>query len=153
MPANKSTKKSTASELMHEMLTKGAEQKIPGTDRVVRVRTVDAPTLLRSGKVPDILTPLVMKTIYTELSDKELREFLRTGKDTVVDALAMADALNFIAKESLMDGTKVEELTMGEKRWLFRLAMGPAELLINFRYDEDADVGDMETGKDIQPAT
>jgi hypothetical protein len=151
--AAKKEKPRTASELMHEMRTKGSEQVMPNTDRTIRLKSIDAPALLRKGKMPDLLTPLVIKLVYTEVPDREIREFLSAQKSKVEDALAMADALDFVAAESIMDGTKVEDLTMAEKRWIFRLAMGPAELLVNFRNEEELDVGIVGEVEDVSQIT
>lgn len=145
-----SPKERTISELLAEMNTKGIEFKIPGSERIVRIRNLDAPTLLREGKMPDILTPLVIRSIYQEISDKEIREFLGQNKNTVNDALALLETMDFVAERVIMDGTRVAELTLGEKRWLFRVAMEPAELLVSFRYDPNDDVADVDESHEVQ---
>lgn len=151
--AAKKEKQLSPIELLNEMKSKGIEQQILGTNRIVRLRTLDAPTLLRQGKLPDILTPLVVRSVYEELPDKELREFLGHQRGSVEDALKHIEALDFVASQSIADGTKVEDLTLAEKRWIFRLAMGPAELLITFRYDPNDDVELVAEVEDVQPPT
>lgn len=153
MAKKKETKQPDVNELMREMRTKGIEQVIPGTERHIRLRSVDAPTLLREGKMPDMLTPLVIKSVYQELSDKELRDFLGHARSGAEEALKMLDTIDFVAKTAIADGTKVEDLTLAEKRWIFRLVMGPAELLISFRYDPNADVESVDEGEELQPAS
>lgn len=152
MPTKKD-KPLTPVELLQTMKAHGVEQVIPGTERKIRLRAVDAPTLLKEGKMPDILTPLVVKSIYQELDDKELRHFVGQQKETVEDALKHIDALNFIAAKTIADSTKVEDLTLAEKRWIFRLVMGPAELLVTFRYDPNPDVESLAEGEDVQSAS
>jgi hypothetical protein len=142
----------TAAEKLAEMRTKGTEQKLPGTERMIRLRTLEAPELLREGKLPDILTPLVIKSVYQELTDKEVREFLSVQRSNAAEALKMIDAMDFVVAKSIADGTNVSDLTLAEKRWIFRLAMGPAELLITFRYDPNDDVEPVAEGEDI-PST
>lgn len=139
----KQTKDQSPVDYLKDMKTKGIEHEMPGTGRLVHLRTVEADVLLRKqpDKIPDILTPLLVKSIYADISDKEVKEFLANQRSAVPDALAMADAINFVAKEAIADGTKVEDLTMGEKRWIFRLAMGPAELLVPFRDEQESGVG------------
>lgn len=147
--SKKETQEKTIPELLQEMKAKGIEHKIPATDRVVRLRTLDAPALLKEGKMPDILTPLVIKSVYQEVSDREMREFLGQKHTGAEDALKMIEAMDYVVQKSITDGTKPEDLTLGEKRWIFRLAMGPAELLVTFRYDEDADVESVDEGEDL----
>lgn len=145
-------KKQTPLELLREMRLHGVEQKLPGTQRIVKLRAVDAPTLLREGKMPDILTPLVVKSIYQELSDTELRAFLGDARSGIDDALTMLDTIEFVVQSCIMDDTEVQDLTLAEKRWIFRLVMGPAELLITFRWEEELDVEHLAEGDEVQQA-
>src|SRR5687768_10042773 len=148
--AKKADKKDTLN-VLGEMRTKGVEQKMPGTDRIVRLKTIDAPTLLRENKMPDILTPLVVKSIYQELSDRELRDFIGQQRGNTAEALSMLDAIEFVVKRSIADNTKVEDLTLAEKRWIFRLAMGPAELLVTFRHQQEDDVEPVAESNEVRP--
>jgi hypothetical protein len=149
--AKKEVKKLTPVEALEEMKSRGTEIEIPGTGRLVRLRTLDAESLLREGKIPDILTPLVIKSVYEELSDREVRSVLAQSRGSKEDALAMMEAIEFVAEKSIADSTKVKGLTLGEKRWIFRLAMEPAELLVTFRYDPNADVEPVVEGDEVQP--
>lgn len=149
----KTTKKKSPrqiTDILQDMPTKGIEHKIPGTDRLVHLRTIDAPKLLRSGKVPDILTPLVVRAVYQDVSDREVREFMKKPGANVEEALQMAEAIDYIVENAIVSGAKVSDLTMGERRWIFRLAMGEAELLATFRYDEDADVESVDESNEVQ---
>src|SRR5688500_17924564 len=110
--AKKETKQLTSVEALAEMKSRGTEVAIPGTDRLVRLRTLDAEALLREGKVPDILTPLVIKSVYEELSDREVRGVLAQSRGTTEDALAMMEAIDFVAEKSIADSTKVKDLTI-----------------------------------------
>jgi hypothetical protein len=149
----KKEKPLSAVERIAEMKSKGTEVQLPGTDRLIRLRPLDAETLLREAKMPDILTPLVTKSVYEEITDKESRAFLAQNRGAVNEALAHLEAVDFVCEKSIADGTKVKDLTIAEKRWVFRLAMGPAELLVTFRYDEDADVEPVAEVEDVQPVT
>lgn len=151
--AKKEANKLTVPEALAEMKSRGTEVAIPGTDRLVRLRSLDTETLLREGKVPDILTPLVIKSIYEDVSDKEVRGLLGQSRGSREEALAMMEAIDFVAEKSIADGTKVKDLTIGEKRWIFRLAMTPAELLVTFRYDPDVDVEPVVEVNEVQQTT
>ena len=150
-PKKPVVKRLTPTEALSEMKAKGTEVLIPGTERLVRLRTLDAEALLREGKIPDILTPLVIKSVYEELSDREVRGVLTQSRGSKEDALAMLEAIDFVVEKSIADGTKAKDLTLGEKRWIFRLAMEPAELLTTFRHDPNADVESLAEGDEVQP--
>lgn len=149
MAKRKNEPQAVPADFFGEMKSKGIEHKIPGTGRLVRLRTLDASELLREGKIPDILTPLVVKSVYQDLTDKEVRDFLGQNRGKVDDALTMMDTMNFVVGKAIADNTKVADLTLGEKRWIFRLAMGPAEILVSFRYDPNADVEPVAEGEDV----
>lgn len=138
--ATRATPKYDGVELMAEHNAKGIEVELPGTERLVRLRALDAEALLKEGKMPDLLTPLVIKSVYAEMNDREVREFLGQQRNSMPEALAHLETVNYVVEKGIADGTKVKDLTLAEKRWIFRLVMEPAELLITFRYDKDASV-------------
>jgi len=136
-------------ERLRDMRTKGVEQTMPGTGRVVRLKSVDPTVVLREGKMPDTLTPLLVSAIYQEPTTGHLNQYLQADRGTVEAALAMADSIDFIVKKALADDTKVEDLTMAEKRWIFQLVLGPAEILTNFRLEQDPDVEAVAEGENV----
>ena len=144
---------SSTLERLREMRNGGIDQTLPGTGRVVKLRSVDPSDVLREGKMPDILTPLLVRGIYEELGTRQTLDFLTTERSTLEAALQMADSINFIAKKALVDDTQIEELTLGEKRWIFQLVLGPAEILANFRLEPEDDVESVAEGEDLQPVT
>lgn len=129
-------------ERLRVMRKSGYQVVLPHTDRNIRLRTVDALSLLRENKLPDILTPLAVKSVYTDISDKDIKEVEAKGKD-IKEAIEFAEAIDLICSLAIADGTPLEELVSSEKRWVFRLVLGPAELLVTFREDENSDVGVM----------
>lgn len=128
----------------------GTEQILPGTGRRVKLRSLDAESLLRDGKMPDLLTPLVIKSVYQELSDRELREFVGSQRGSIPEALSLLETIDFVVEKTLVSGATTKSLTLAEKRWIFRLVMGPAELLITFRLDETPDVEPMDEGDEVR---
>jgi hypothetical protein len=149
----KKEKEQTVVERISEMTSKGWSQTMPGTGRTIRLRTVDCVELLREGKVPEILTPLVVKSVYQELSDNDTRRFIEQSREKIEDAIALADSINFICERAITDGTKVKDLTIAERRWIFRLVLGPAELLVTFRIEQEYDVETVAEGEDLQSTT
>lgn len=148
--AKKVEKKFDGASLLESMNRFGIEQTMPGTGRKVKLRTLDAESLLQEGKMPDLLTPLVVKSIYQELSDRELREFVGGVKSTPLEALALIETMDFVVGKTLVSGATLKSLTLAEKRWIFRLVLGPAELLITFRLDETPDVESVAEGDEVR---
>jgi hypothetical protein len=133
----------TTADKIAVMRREGWEQVVPTTGRVIRLRTVEAADLLRSGDCPDILTPLMLRSIYQELTDREIREWLERPVDTgtqVEDAIKYLDMLDLIAGKGIADDTAVSDLSLGEKKFIFRFVLGPSEMLVLFRYEPRTDV-------------
>jgi hypothetical protein len=122
------------------------------TGRRVRLRTLEPDVLLREGDCPDVLTPLLLKCLYGSRRDDDVREFLDTPLGTKEDAFAYMDLLNLICAKSICDGTKVEELTLAEKRLIFRFALGSSELLTSFVYEPPSVVAAVAQSDDLSQA-
>lgn len=126
----------------------GKEVTLPPTGRKVFLVRLDLAKLLQEGKVPDTLTPLAIRSIFSNISDEQASSFYDaehlTNKDDLKAALAHLEAINYVVGHSLKDASILPDLTNGEKRWIFRLVMLPAEILATFRDDEDADVADVD---------
>jgi len=135
---------------MKIMRRDGWEQTLP-SGRTIRVRALEPHMLLRDGDCPDILTPTLLRSLY-EGQDAAARAFLTTELPGTEEALAFVDAIDRIVAKSIADGTDVSELTIGEKKWIFRLALGGAELLLTFRLEQARDVAIVEEGEPVSPA-
>lgn len=133
------------------MREQGWEQTF-STGRKVRLRTLEPDMLLREGDCPDILTPLLLKSLYGDDRNAAVREFLDQPFGTKEDAFAYIDLLNLICSKSICDGTKVEELTLAEKRLIFRFALGSSELLTSFVYEPPPPVAVVEEVNDLPQA-
>jgi hypothetical protein len=134
---------------------------------VVRLRTVTPDRLLRLGKLPDILTPLVVRMIYEEVTVSDLDAFL-AQKEQVTQALEMIDSLNVVCEAGLLEPSigsstgsltdsgpelaegqiTVDDLTLAERGWIFKLVFQPAEILSTFRYQPAPDVAVVQDGED-----
>lgn len=134
------------------MRATGWEQILPPTGRKILLRSLEADKLLRDGECPDILTPLLIRSIYDELNDTAIREFLDTPAVILEDALKYVDMLNLIAGKAIADGTKVTDLTLAEKKWIFRLVLTGAETLVYFRFEPTPDVALVAEVNDVPQA-
>jgi hypothetical protein len=132
----------TTVEALAEFRRNGKEIIIPSTGRPVTLKQISLGKLLSEGKVPDILTPLAIKSIYSNISDEDARGFIDANVESQKAALAHLAAIELVVQNALADQCQylMTELTIGEKRWIFRLALLPAEILATFRSDEDVDV-------------
>lgn len=146
---NSKQQEETPEELVRQLKTKGLEQKLP-SGRVIRLKVPDHRALLKEGKMPDILTPLVMRSVYQDLPERDVKGFVERTPTNPEDALKYMDTLDFVAKHTITDETKLEDLLLSEKRWIFRLVMGAAELLITFRHKPEDDVEPVAEVEDVQ---
>lgn len=140
-------------ESIRKMREEGDEQIIPETLRKVRLRTIEAKELLREGSFPDILTPLVVRSVYQELVNKDINDFFSLKTEDIEQAKKMLEAIDFVCRKAIADDTQLDDLTMSEKRWIFRLAVGPAEMLVTFRYEPQPDVEFVDEVQELQPVT
>lgn len=127
----------------------GVEQILITTERPIKLRPVEPAALLREGDLPDILTPLVVKSVYQDLTSSEINDFLEKGPSDKEGALSFLKAIDLVCSLAIADGTPVEDLVLSEKRWVFRLVLGPAEHLILFRYEPNEDVEPVDEGDPI----
>jgi hypothetical protein len=130
------------------MRSEGWEQTF-STGRKVRLRTLEPDMLLREGDCPDILTPLLLRSLYGDDRNQSVKEFLEQPFAAKEEAFAYVDLLNLICAKSICDGTKVEELTLAEKRLIFRFALGSSELLVSFTYEPPPVVASVEEVNDV----
>lgn len=118
--------------------------------RTVRLRTVTPDRLLKLGHLPDILTPLVTKMIYQDVNDQELKQFIQP-RDTVTETLELLESLRIVCEAGLIsprivdnpqadDEIRIDDLTLAERGYVFRLVFQPAEVLRTFRYEPTRDV-------------
>lgn len=125
----------TLAQRMDVMKMSGWEQIIPTTLRHVRLRTVEPADLLRSGECPDILTPLMLRSIYQDLTDPEIRELLDKPPTQVEEAIKYSDMIDLVVAKGIADDTAMSALSLGEKKWIFRLLLSPAEMMVLFRHN------------------
>lgn len=131
----------------------GVLQTLP-SGRVCRLRTVTPDRLLRLGRLPDILTPLVVRMIYEEVTVTDLDAFL-AQKEQVDQALEMINSLNVVCEAGLLEPSigpgenqiSVDDLTLAERGWVFKLVFQPAEVLAAFRYRQAPDVDALPNGE------
>lgn len=128
----------------------------------VRMRTVTPDKLLRSGRVPDILTPLVSKMLFESVANEELDKFIEP-REQVKENLEMIDSLNVVCEAALLyprivaepvadDEIMAEDLSLADRGWVFKLAFQEAHILRRFRLETTRDVESVpDQQDDTQP--
>lgn len=146
-----------------EAAEQGIPLELPATGRVVLVRTVTPEQLLRFGKIPDILTSLVLKMIYDGVKDEDVKTFL-LERPSAEETMQMVETLRIVCTAALVyprivddpqadDEIHITDLSLDERGWIFRLVFHPAEILTNFRLEPLGDVEPVLDGDEVkQPA-
>lgn len=152
------TAKPTPASEFRQMREQGVLQTLP-SGRAVRLRTVTPDRLLRLGKIPDILTTLVVRMVYEDVPNDDLNTFL-VAKEKVTDALEVVESLRVVCEAGLLepsigpgdDQISIDDLTLAERGWIFKLVFQSAEVLTRFRLEQTPDVAALPDGEgDEQP--
>jgi hypothetical protein len=112
----------------------------------VQMRPVRADKLLALGRIPDILTPIMLKSVY-EVATEELDSFLFDKRETMAETLEMIRAVDAVCAAALVEPSLVEYLTLQDRMWIFKLAFMPAEVLSTFRLQSRGDVENLDDGE------
>jgi hypothetical protein len=110
----------------------------------VYMRPVQPDKLLMSGKVPDILTPLVMgmmfakekaadETVFPDEVDNPVDAYLNRQRQEAKDAIEFIKSVDVVCEAALVQPDIVPYLSLQDRLWIFRLAWMPVEVLRNFR--------------------
>lgn len=120
----------------------------------VLLRPVTPETLLRAGKIPDTVTPILLKALYEPLNaQKELDAFVQEPRQSAEETLAMLTAIGVVCEAALVDASQLPYLSFQDKGFIFRMAFLPAEVLSRFRAKSGGTVGRVDDGDQVQPVT
>jgi hypothetical protein len=135
---------------------------LPFSGRLVRLRTVKPDMLLRQGKIPQVLTTLVINMIYDQGPDNQFEAFL-SPQETAEEAMAMLESLRVVCTAGLIapkvvenpqtdDEISIDDIELSDRGYIFRLVFAPAEALSRFRAKSPSDVDVVANGAgDPQP--
>lgn len=119
----------------------------------VLLRPVDPIALLRGGKVPDILTPIVMDALYEPRKTQEaLDQFIKSPRAEQEETLQMLAAIDVVCEAALVDASQLPYLNFADRGFIFRLAFLPAEVLSRFRAKQVGDVERVHDGEQVPQA-
>jgi len=128
----------------------------------VRIRSVALDVLLRQGKVPDLLTPFIAKTIYDGVDTKQLDEMLSIENlaEQSDEMLALIDAIcvaaflepRIVDDPQAEDEISIEDVELADRGTVFSLAMLPANDLRRFLDRQAASLEPVSDGNGDGPA-
>lgn len=114
------------------------------TGVVVQIRPVQLDRLLTAGKIPDILTPLVMRLLFGSKPDDvefpdEVKDpvshYVFKQREEVAEAIEYMKSIDAICEAALIDPSVVPYLPIADRIWIFQLALLRAEVLSTFRHE------------------
>lgn len=133
-------------------IRKGGIEKTLFTGRTILLKSVQPADLLRTGDCPDILTPVLMRCIYGD-PNEAVKEFVNQEEHqtehSISDALKYLETIDRVAVAAIADGTDIADLTLEEKKLIFRLALGSAEMLVLFRYEAAQPLAALAQGDNV----
>lgn len=105
----------------------------------VRLRPVTPDKLLRLGRIPDTLAPIMLKGLYQDIHS-DLDDFVQDKSDDREQTLEMLNAIDVVCEAALLEPDIVPYLSLADRMWIFKLAFMPAEVLSTFRLQPERDV-------------
>lgn len=104
--------------------------------RVVQLQPVQLDVLIMSGKLPDILTPVAARALWTDATGDDIADKVEVAKGFIdlVDTITTAALMYPVIKEFPIadDEIALSDIGFMDKIHIFRLATGPAETLSTF---------------------
>lgn len=121
---------------------------------VATLRPVALDQLMLSGKIPDLLTPIAAKSLWTETDTGAIADQVETAKGfaelvNLIVPLAML-APRVVAEPAGDDEIAPDDIEFSDKIAIFQLATGGATVLANFRKGQETDVEPVPDGQDVQ---
>ena len=152
---NGSTKKVTLGKAWRKAREEGEAVALP-SGNVARIRPVALDVLLTSGNLPDLLSPIAAKTLWTEVDTDQIADMAET-------AIGMAELVNIVCQASFVEPRIVDEATADDeitledidfldKTSVFQLATQPAEVLRRFRQQQEGNVDPVLDGQNDSDA-
>jgi len=124
---------------------------------VVEVGHAQFDRLLLSGKIPDLLTPLVAGMLWAQVGQGIPEEEARAHKGfyELVNIVVTASLVNprIVPNPTQDDEIAIEDLDFADKIIIYTIATQPLAVLHRFRVEQEPDVDAVPEGEAVQPAT
>lgn len=121
----------------------------------VTMRSVALDQLLESGRIPDFLTPLASRQLWTEESSEEIAKSEDLHRD-YMDLINLIIPLAVIAPAIVenpdpeKEEISLKDVEFSDKIVIFNLAISPAVVLKSFRNQQAASVFSSRPGEDVR---
>lgn len=118
---------------------------------ICRIRPVALDVMITSGKLPDLLTPLAAKTLWTELDTDQIGDVaeMATGMAELFGTVCRAAFIEprIVDSPEADDEISLEDIDFADKAAVFQLAIQPAKVLEGFRQQQTRDVEPVRDGE------
>lgn len=124
---------------------------------IATLRPVALDQLMLSGKIPDLLTPIAAKSLWTETDTSSIADQVETAKgfaelvNLIVPAAMLAPRIVEVAEAD--DEITLADIEFSDKIAIFQLATGGATVLKSFREQQEERLAASPHGEDLRPAT
>lgn len=123
---------------------------------VVEIGHVQLDQLLLSGKIPDVLTPVVASVLWASVGQGKSEDEIRAEKGfyELVNSVVTAALVNprVVANPTQDDEIAIADMDFGDKIVVYTIATQPLAVLHRFRQIEEPDVEPLPEGENVQPA-
>lgn len=124
---------------------------------VVRLRPVALDVLILSGKLPDILTPIAAKSLWTETKTDDIASQVEMAKGFI-------DLINIIVPAALLypritetpqydDDVRLDDIDFRDRVHIFQVATQPAAALYSFRREQEERMAAISNSQNNQQPT
>ena len=124
---------------------------------IATLRPVALDQLMLSGKIPDLLTPIAAKSLWTETDTGMIADQVETAKGfaELVNLIVPAAVIEprIVAEPAADDEITLADIEFSDKIAIFQLATGGATVLKSFREQQEKRVEPVPDGEDVRAET
>lgn len=117
-----------------------------------RLRPVALDVLIMAGEIPDLLSPIAAKMLWSETNVEQIADVaeLATGTAKLMNIVCKAAFLypRIVDEDPGDDEITLEDVSFADKSIVFQLAIQPAEVLRKFRDEQAAGMVTVPDGQD-----
>ena len=122
----------------------------------VEIGPVQLDQLLLTGRIPDVLTPIVGAVLWASVGQGKGEDEIRAEKGfyALVNSVVTAALVSpRVVKEPTQDDEiAIDDIEFGDKIMVYTIATQPLAVLHDFRDEQSADVDTVQQSEDLQPA-
>lgn len=125
---------------------------------VARLRPLGIPALIRSGKIPDLLSGLAAEVVWNDQpSSKQIQQSVDLAKGSIelLDIVTQEAFLEprIVAEPSKDDEISVDDVSLADKYFVMTFVSAPTQALAKFRAEQTAGVDAVPDGQGVEQPT